>query len=231
MKVFAISDLHLSFGTNKPMDVFGGQWTNYLEKIVEDWKQKVQPDDIVLIAGDISWAMKIDQTKEDFLFLEQLPGTKIITRGNHDYWWASISGVRQVLPQNVLALQNDAIKIGEYIFCGTRGWTVPESTFEDAQDEKIFRREVLRLDMSLAAAKRLQTNNETIIAMIHFPPINSTRDDSEFSALFEKYGVQKVVYGHLHGKKARTAHKLVKNGVEYFLTSCDQTENKLVEIF
>lgn len=108
---------------------------------------------------------------------------------------------------------------------------MPESTFEDAQDEKIFRREVLRLDMSLAAAKRLQTNNETIIAMIHFPPINSTRDDSEFSALFEKYGVQKVVYGHLHGKKARTAHKLVKNGVEYFLTSCDQTENKLVEIF
>ena len=231
MKVFAISDLHLSFGTNKPMDVFGGNWTNYLEKIVEDWRAKVCDDDVVLIAGDISWAMKLDETKEDFNFLKNLPGKKIITRGNHDYWWASISGVREVLPENVFALQNDAIKIGDFIFCGTRGWTVPENAFETPQDEKIFKREIIRLDMSLAAAKRLQTNGEKIVAMIHFPPMNSVRDDSEFSALLEKSGAQKVVYGHLHGKKARATLRFTKNDVEYLLTACDQTENKLVEVF
>ena len=230
MKIFAISDLHLSFGTNKPMEVFGGHWTNYLDKIVENWKQKVCDDDVVLIAGDISWAMKLEETKEDFKFLQDLPGTKIITRGNHDYWWASISAVRSVLPQNCFALQNDAIKLRNHIFCGTRGWTVPETNFETPQDEKIFKREIIRLEMSLEAAKRLQINNEEIICLIHFPPFNSARDSSAFTELFEKFGVKKVVYGHLHGNKVRANLCYVKNGIKYYLTSCDQTQNTLVEI-
>lgn len=230
MKIFAISDLHLSFGSNKPMEVFGGQWTGYLEKIAKDWKKRVGNDDVVLIAGDISWAMKLEDTAEDFEFLGNLPGTKIITRGNHDYWWASISAVRGVLPQNVLALQNDAKKINDKIFCGTRGWTVPEQNFETEHDEKIFKREIIRLEMSLECAKRLQTNNEDIIAMIHFPPFNSMRGNTEFTELFEKYGVKKVIYGHLHGNKVRANLIYKKNNIEYFLTSCDQTENKLVEI-
>lgn len=231
MKVFAISDLHLSFGANKPMEVFGGHWTNYLEKIVEDWHKKVCDDDVVLIAGDISWAMKLEETKEDFEFLGQLPGTKIITRGNHDYWWASISAVRGVLPKNCLALQNDAVKLGEYIFCGTRGWTIPENQFETEQDEKIFKRELIRLEMSLEAAKRLQTNGQQIVCMIHFPPFNSLRQDNEFTALFEKFGVKKVVYGHLHGNKVRANLCYNKNGIDYLLTSCDQTQNLLIEVF
>lgn len=231
MKVFAISDLHLSFGANKPMEVFGGHWTNYLEKIVEDWHKKVCDDDVVLIAGDISWAMKLEETKEDFEFLGQLPGTKIITRGNHDYWWASISAVRGVLPKNCLALQNDAVKLGEYIFCGTRGWIIPENQFETEQDEKIFKRELIRLEMSLEAAKRLQTNGQQIVCMIHFPPFNSLRQDNEFTALFEKFGVKKVVYGHLHGNKVRANLCYNKNGIDYLLTSCDQTQNLLTEVF
>lgn len=230
MRVFAISDLHLSFGANKPMEVFGGQWTNYLEKIVESWNQNVEDDDVVLIAGDISWAMKLEETNADFEFLGSLKGTKILIRGNHDYWWASISAVRGVLPENVFALQNDAIKINDIIFCGTRGWTVPEETFETAHDEKIFKREVIRLEISLEAAKRLQTNAEQIICMVHFPPFNSQRADSEFTALFEKFKVSKVVYGHLHGNKVRASLLYKKNGVEYYLTSCDQTENQLVRI-
>ena len=230
MKIFAISDLHLSFGTNKPMEVFGGNWTNYLEEITTNWQENVGDDDIVLVAGDISWAMKLEETREDFEFLGKLPGKKIIIRGNHDYWWASISAVRAVLPENCFALQNDAMKIGNTIFCGSRGWTVPEDAFLTAQDEKIFKREVIRLEMSLECAKRLQTNNEDIICLVHFPPFNSLRNDNEFTALFEKYGVKKVVYGHLHGNKVRANLSYTKNGIEYLLTSCDQTKNKLIEV-
>lgn len=230
MRVFAISDLHLSFGANKPMEVFGGQWTNYLDKIVESWNQNVEDDDVVLIAGDISWAMKLEETKADFEFLGKLKGTKILIRGNHDYWWASISAVRGVLPENVFALQNDAIKLGDYIFCGTRGWTVPEETFETEQDEKIYKREIIRLEMSLECAKRLQTNGEKIVCMLHFPPFNSQRENNEFTALLEKFGAEKVVYGHLHGTKVRASLFYKKNGVEYYLTSCDQTENRVVRI-
>ena len=231
MKIWSISDLHLSFLSNKPMEVFGGSWENYLEKIIEDWKSKVQEDDLVLIAGDISWAMKLEETSEDFKFLASLPGKKIIIRGNHDYWWNSISAVRSVLPENVFAIQNDALKFNNVIICGTRGWLVPETTFQDEQDEKVFKREVLRLDLTLTSAKRLQTNNESIICMMHYPPTNSKREASEFTQLIEKFGVSDVVFGHLHGKKVRSDLLFVKNGVKYHLTSCDQTDNKLMLIY
>lgn len=230
MKIFAISDLHLSFGTNKPMDIFGGNWENYLQKIVDDWNLRVCDDDVVLIAGDISWAMKLDDTKQDFSFLASLKGNKVIIRGNHDYWWNSISAVRSVLPPKTFAIQNDAIKFGDYIICGTRGWTVPEASFETAHDEKIFKREVLRLNLTLQNAKRLQDNNQKILCMMHFPPTNSRRENSEFTSLLEEFGVHSVVYGHLHGKKVRSDLLFRRNGVNYFLTSCDLTDNKLILI-
>lgn len=230
MKIYAISDLHLSFGSNKPMEVFGGNWENYLEKIKEDWNSRVRPEDLVLIAGDISWAMKITETDADFEFLGSLNGGKVIIRGNHDYWWSAISKVREVLPQGVYAIQNDAMKFGDKIICGTRGWSVPEQEFENEQDEKIFRREVIRLDLTLQSAKKLQTDGEEIICMIHFPPFNSKRQQNEFTELFEKYGVSKVVFGHLHGKKVRADLKFTLSNIEYFLTSCDLLGNKLALI-
>lgn len=230
MKIFAISDLHLSFGTNKPMDVFGGNWENYLEEIVEDWNKKVSKDDVVLISGDISWAMKIEDTKEDFDFLSKLKGTIIIIRGNHDYWWSSISKVREKLPSNVIAIQNDAVKIGNTIICGTRGWTVPEKKFEDEHDKKIFDREVLRLELTLQCAKRLQTNNENIICLIHYPPMNTKKQNNAFLELFQKYEVDKIVYGHLHSKKVWANFEFCIGKQKYFLTSCDLVHNKLVLI-
>ncbi|MBR4406862.1 MAG: metallophosphoesterase [Clostridia bacterium] len=230
MKIFAISDLHLSFGSNKPMDVFGGHWENYLEKITEDWNKKVSDEDVVLIAGDISWAMKLEDTKEDFEFLGKLKGHKVIIRGNHDYWWSSISAVRSVLPEKVYAIQNDAIKFGDYIICGTRGWTVPEAEFETPHDEKIYKREVIRLELTLQTAKRLQTNNEKIICMLHYPPTNTRRQPNEMTALIEKYGVSSVVFGHLHGKKVRADLTYTYNNITYHLTSCDLLQNTLVEI-
>ena len=127
MKIYAISDLHLSTTCDKPMDIFGGNWEGYTEKIISNWKQKITDDDLVLVAGDISWAMKLEEAKPDLEWIDALPGKKIIIKGNHEYWWKSISSVRAILPDSVKALQNDSIKIGNVIFCGTRGWVIPEN--------------------------------------------------------------------------------------------------------
>ena len=228
MKIFAISDLHLAITTPKPMDIFGGEWENYLEKIELDWKEKVSDDDIVLIAGDLSWAMKLEDAMTDFGYLKNLPGTKIIIRGNHDYWWSTISNVRNALPDKIFAIQNDAMTIGNFIICGTRGWTVPELYSQQTEeDKKIFARELIRLEMSLQQAKKLQTNNEKIICMLHYPPFNSKFEMSEFTYLLEKYGIDICVYGHLHGNKIRSKPVVNINNINYYLTSCDQVKNQL----
>ena len=159
MKLFSISDLHLDIYNKKPMDIFGPVWHNYVDKIVEDWNNKVTKDDVVILAGDYSWAMKLEDATKDFEFLNSLNGTKIIIRGNHDYWWSSVSKVRAILPANTYALQNDAIKLGNYIFCGNRGWLIPEGKQNTEENKKIYARELIRLELSLKSAKKLQTNN------------------------------------------------------------------------
>ena len=231
MKVFAISDLHLSFSSEKPMDVFGGAWENYLEKIEKDWNEKVTDEDIVLIAGDISWAMKLEEAQEDLNYIEKFKGKKILIRGNHDYWWKSPSSIRAILKENMYILQNDSLLLNNIIFCGTRGWSVPEQkNLQTNEDKKIYDREVSRLELSLKSAKQKQQNNEPIIALIHYPPFNSRLENSEFTSLFEEYKVDKVIYGHLHGKDVKAVLEHKKNGVTYYLTSCDQIGNKLVKI-
>ena len=233
MKIFAISDLHLCLSGAKPMDIFGSAWENYLEEIKQDWNSKVSEDDYVLMAGDMSWALKLEEATKDLEYLNSLNGHKIIIRGNHDYWWKSISALRAELPKSIYPLQNDAIKIGNVIIAGTRGWTVPEKNKQPtAEDEKLYKREIIRLELSLQFANKLKTGDEdVIIAMMHFPPFNSSFEDSEFTKLLEKYNVQKVVYGHLHGNASRTFLTSNKNGIEYFLTSCDKLNNKLVRIY
>ena len=230
MKIFAISDLHLSINNPKPMDVFGERWEGYVEKIFDDWKQKVTDDDVVLLAGDFSWAMKLQDALADFDLLKSLPGKKVIIKGNHDYWWPSISVLRQALPENIFALQNDAIKFGAVIVCGTRGWSVPEpGERQSSEDDKIYKRAVIRLELTLQAAQKLQTNGEKIVCMMHYPPCNFRREASGFTTLIEKYNVNAVVFGHLHGyKKIQT--KFVLNGIDYYLTSCDMVENRLTAI-
>ena len=153
MKIYAISDLHLSTSCDKPMDIFGGNWEGYTEKIIENWTSKITDDDLVLIAGDISWAMRLEETKTDFEWIDKLPVKKINIKGNHEYWWKSISAVREALPESIMAIQNDSIKIGDKIICGTRGWTVPEENKEFLpEDEKIYKREVERLKLTLKSA-------------------------------------------------------------------------------
>lgn len=232
MKVFAISDLHLSLNNPKPMDIFGPAWEGYLDKVFFDWQEKVKEDDLVLLAGDFSWAMNLQDTKKDFELLENLPGKKIIIRGNHDYWWKSISAVRNFLPKGFYAIQNDAMKFGNVIICGTRGWQVPENSSEMTPENlKIFNREAIRLDLTLQAGDKLRNDeNDRLICMMHYPPVNFKREDSEYSKLLEKYKVDDVVFGHLHGYKKATL-AFIKNNINYYLTSCDLVDNRLTLIY
>lgn len=230
MKIFAISDLHISTTTDKPMDVFGGNWVNYLEKITTDWNLKVADDDVVLIGGDLSWAMDIGDAKIDIDTLKDLKGKKVIIKGNHDYWWSAISRVRDILPQNFFALQNDSIKFGNIVICGSRCWSVPGSPDFKEHDNKIYLRETERLKLSLKNAKEKLEEGDKLIALIHYPPFNSKREDTLFTKIFEEFNVDTVVYGHLHGKNVRADKLVIKNNIKYYLTSCDQVENKLVEI-
>ena len=231
MKIFAISDLHLSNSCDKPMDIFGGNWEGYTDKIIENWKAKVSEEDVVLIAGDISWAMKLDEAKADLEWIDNLPGKKIIIKGNHEYWWKSISSVREILPQSVMAIQNDSVRLGDYVFCGTRGWTVPEKDKElEPEDLKIYKREIERLKLTLMHANNLRRKGDKLIVMIHFPPFNMDKEKSGFIELFENYSVDVVVFGHLHGYTK--CDKITEiNGVKYYFTSCDHINNEPVLIF
>jgi len=231
LKIFAISDLHLSFQTDKPMDVFGDNWAGYEDKILRDWNAKVGINDVGIIAGDISWAMRMNETKQDFEYLSKLNGLKIIIRGNHDYWWSSITKVRENLPPNVIALQNDSIKLGNYVFAGTRGWRVPErKQTQKPDDKKIFDREIIRFEMSLKDAQSKVQDGDVLVSILHYPPFNAMRDESPFTQLCQQYGVRVCIYGHLHGKGGRTELVTHKNGTTYYLTSCDLLNHEVLEV-
>ncbi len=230
MKIYAISDLHLSLNGDKPMDIFGAKWDDYLNKIKADWSKRVTDGDIVLISGDISWAMDLEGALKDIEFIAELKGKKILIRGNHDYWWQGITKLRGLLPKDIYALQNDAVKIDNLIFCGSRGWAVEGSPDFHEHDKKIYLREAERFKLALKDAERLREEGDKLICLIHYPPFNVRRESSLFTKLFEEFKVDKVVYGHLHGKDVKTYLNTNINGVEYILASCDIVENKLVEV-
>lgn len=228
MKIYAISDLHLSLSNSKPMNIFGGVWEDYFEKIKEDWK-KVKDNDIVLIGGDISWAMNLTDAKADLDAISELPGKKIIIRGNHDYWWNSIKKIREVIGKSLYAVQNDVVRLGNVLVFGTRGWNSPDKD-QTEEDAKIYAREIERLKLSVKAMQKEKREGDTVIGMIHFPPFDATFSKSPFTDIFSESGVKKVIYGHIHGKNARTQNIVKIDGVEYYLTSCDLINNRLVEI-
>lgn len=230
MRIFAISDLHLTSEVDKPMDIFGEKWIGHWEKIKEDWNNKVSDDDVVLVAGDTSWGMRLSEAVNDLKQIDALPGKKIIIRGNHDYWWSAYSKIKALPLTSIVFVQNDATTVGDYVFCGTRGWTVGDREGMTQEDGKIFDREIIRLELSLKEAVAKAEGRE-IIGLIHYPPFNAKYEKSPFTELFEKYGVKRVVYGHLHGKQAKNSYKSVHIGnVIYYLTSCDFLENKLLEL-
>ncbi|MCE5219915.1 MAG: metallophosphoesterase [Clostridium sp.] len=219
MALYTISDLHLGFNVEKPMDIFGDKWKNHSDKIKENWLSKITEEDMVLIAGDISWSLKEQDSKYDLDWINELPGKKIISKGNHDYWWGSIAKLNSMY-ENTKFLQNNFYVYEDYAICGTRGWICPNGDKYSAKDEKIYSREQIRLRLSLDAAK----NNgfEKIIVMLHYPPTNENCEESELTKIIKEYKVHKVIYGHLHGPAL--LGKLL-NGyfdeVEYILTSAD----------
>lgn len=220
MAVFAIGDLHLPGHEKKPMDVFGSHWDHHFETISENWNRLITQQDIVLIPGDISWAMQLAQAADDLHAIAALPGRKLLLRGNHDYWWSSLSKLRAILPESMYALQNDALMMDGHVFCGTRGWLLPSpQTPLPEADEKIYRRELLRLQMSLDKACALST--EDITVMLHYPPLLADGLDTDFTRILESYPVKRVVYGHLHGAGIRIGFQGERNGIAYLLVSCD----------
>lgn len=226
MKIYAISDLHLSINNPKPMDIFGAVWDNYLGDI-ERSLEVMAPDDLLLLAGDLSWAMQLDGAKLDLDYIGKYPGKKVIIRGNHDYWWKSITAVRGVLPENVFAVQNDCIRFGDVLVCGSRGWSVDDKS-EDGQ--RLYARELIRIELSLTAMQGQRKDGDKVVFMIHYPPFNVRFESNPVTELFEKYKVDAVVYGHLHGKNCYSRRTFCKNGIAYYLTSCDQVANSIVEI-
>jgi len=215
MAIFAISDLHLSFGSNKPMDVFGGNWINYEEKMLENWNNTVQDGDTVIVNGDISWAMYLNECEADFSYIEKLRGHKIIGKGNHDYWWTTIRKQENFVEENkfnsIKFLHNNAYVIDNIAICGTRGY-LPANLCTSKEDQKIYNRELERFELS---ARQMRSECETKIAALHYPP------DENFEELFHKYEITHCIFGHLHGKAHKTAKQGIFGGIQYNLVSCD----------
>jgi predicted phosphohydrolase len=220
LDIFAVSDLHLPGAGGKPMDLFGAHWENHFHKIADDWLKRVSPEDVVLLPGDLSWAMRLDEAKGDIEAIGGLPGLKIILRGNHDYWWNSISKVRRALPPGMMALQNDCVFARESVLiAGTRGWILP-GVDTDRGNARIYERELMRLEMSLSAARR-RSPDKPLIVMMHYPPIFDPGRETGFTRLIERYDCRHVVYGHLHGSFVQCAFTGILNGVSYYPVSCD----------
>ena len=221
MRIFAIADLHLSFAVDKPMDIFGPAWEDHPRKIRDAWTGTVENDDVVLIPGDISWAMRLVEAAPDFAFLEELPGTKVIIRGNHDYWWSSLSKVRKTLPPSVIPLQNTSVVFGGTGIAGTRLWIDPSLQLENVSpdDGKIWDREVERLRLSLAS---LPGGLERRIVMTHFPPISLQGRESLAVEAAREFGCDVWVFGHMHlGSLDYGGFNRTMGGIRYEFVSAD----------
>ncbi len=224
MSIFAISDLHLSLGCDKPMDVFGSKWSNYTERMYRAWNSIVSDDDLVIVPGDISWAMYIDDAVADFEYIHSLKGRKLLLKGNHDYWWTTTSKMNKFLSEHsfdsIDVIRNNAYLYGNTAICGTRGWNFPSSDSDsDSKDKRIFEREKQRLVLSLEAAKA--TGAEEILVAMHYPPIDKPGLRPDFLNIMKEYGVNRCIYGHLHAAAHASAPVGDYLGINLKLVSCD----------
>ena len=234
MSIFVIGDLHLSFHENKPMSIFGDNWEGHEEKIKKDWIAKVKEEDLVILPGDFSWATYIEDTIPDFEYLNSLPGKKIMLKGNHDYWWTTVTSMRKFLKennfQNIDFLYNNSFEYENKILCGTRGW----SLVDEEIDEKLINRELGRLELSLQDGAKKTGENKEIIVFMHYPPITKNKilseEEMKFIELMKKYNVKRCYYGHLHGNSIYDAVEGKIQGIELKLVSADGLDFKLIKI-
>lgn len=219
MALYAIGDLHLSLGTDKPMDIFGGAWVGYMEKLREGMSV-IKEEDTTVLLGDLSWALGLDSAKEDFAWIDQIPGKKIILKGNHDYWWSTAAKFYKFCQEqgfsNQLILNNNHYEYDGFAICGTRGWFFEEERSSD-HDGKVFRRELMRLEASLKSAGDLPK-----IVFLHYPPRYRGYECTEILELLKKYEVRQCFYGHLHGASHGLAMEGLWDGVEFRLVSADR---------
>lgn len=229
MHIYAIGDLHLSGEPPaKPMEIFGEHWLGHKEKIKQHWLETVTENDTVIICGDISWAMNLDGAAQDLDWLAQLPGRKLLLRGNHDYWWTSLAKMQKRFGEHFEFLQNGCIMLGDIAVCGTRGWILPSAENFTPEDEKIYKREAIRLELSLQAA--VKEKPTSIITAFHYPPLFAPTEQTVFTELLEKYNVQHCVYGHIHGENHVLTFEGERDGINYKLVSCDTQGFKLYKI-
>lgn len=233
MSVYVIGDLHLSFAVNKPMDIFGNNWENHAEKIKANWLKKVKDEDTVILPGDFSWATYLDETYEDFNYLNSLPGKKIMSKGNHDYWWTTVASMRKYLKEknfeNIDFLYNNAYLVENKIIVGTRGWV---NSWKSQDNYKILKRENDRLKLSIEdGIKKFGAENQ-IIAFIHYPPFykESVPEEIDFIKTLKNYNIKKCYYAHLHGESHKEAIEGKVEEIEFKLVSSDYLNFDLVEI-
>ncbi len=239
MAIFTMSDLHLSLDTDKSMEVFGNKWNNYIERILTNWNKTVGEQDTVIVGGDISWAMHLKDCRKDFEFLNSLPGRKLLFKGNHDYWWESMTKMKAFAEEcgfdTLTFMQNGALIAENALICGTRGWTLPGDGGFGPDDEKIYLREVLRLELSLKEGKALCEARgfepSKVICVLHYPPFTKDgKADEGFVSLMRAYKVTHCVYGHLHSLGTASAVEGNVDGIEYCLVSGDYIDFSPVKL-
>lgn len=234
MSIFVIGDLHLSFNNPKPMDIFGDNWSNHEEKIRNNWIENVKENDLVVLPGDFSWETYLEDTKLDFCYLNSLPGKKLMLKGNHDYWWTTVTNMRKFLKENdfkdIDFLYNNSYEYENKILCGTRGWSI----VDDRTDEKLINRELIRLELSLQDGINKYGNDKEIIVFMHYPPITKAKieleQEAKFVELMKKYNVKRCYYGHLHGESIKDAIQGEVEEIQFKLVSADGLDFKLEEV-
>lgn len=233
MSIYTIADLHLSFAKPKPMDIFGNNWENHEKKIKKNWLEKVQHNDIVIISGDISWAMTLEEAYYDFKFIDDLPGKKILLKGNHDYYWNTLTKLENYVKNKELKtiefIHNNAKYYEKIIIAGTRGWNINSQNEEDL---KIINREANRLELSIKYGLEKYKDYKEIIVCMHYPPISkkTSINENPFIKIMKKYNIKKCIYGHLHGEAHQEAIEGKIENIEFRLISADYTNFKLIKI-
>lgn len=234
MAIYTIGDLHLSFKENKPMSIFGSNWEGHEEKIKQDWLAKVKEEDLVVLPGDFSWATYLKDTDMDFAYLNSLPGKKLLLKGNHDYWWNTVTSMRKYLEENEFKnidfLYNNSYEYDNCIIVGTRGW----SQTEEAEDKRLFKREAIRLELSIQDGIKKYGKEKEMIAFTHYPPISNSNlaknELNEMIKIMKQYQIKKCYYGHLHSASIKEAVEGEHFGIDFKLVSADGLDFKLWKI-
>lgn len=230
MAIYVIADLHLSFSQDKPMSIFGENWEGHSKKIKNNWISKVKPEDTVVLPGDFSWAMYLQDTYKDFEYLNSLPGKKLLLKGNHDYWWTTVTNMRNFLEENKFKnidfIYNNSYLVENKILTGTRGWNL----LDTENSSKMIKRESIRLQLAIEDGIKKYGDDKEIIVFMHYPPISNTNKKSDFLKILKQYDIKRCYYGHLHGKSHQDAVEGIVDGIEFKLISADYLNFDVIKV-